>query len=97
MSHSKNKFDLTHLIQKGLLTDGQTIFFVSDSSKSGVIKRQPSHDYKVDENGTLTTVHAFVQRHLGQEPPDHASKWVRTSSNKTLYDLWQESITTSDE
>jgi hypothetical protein len=92
MSHNKKKFDLAHLVSKGLLTEGESIFFVSDPAKSAVIRRQPNHEYKIEDNGTVTTVHAFVQRVLGQEPPDHASKWLRTAGNKILFDLWKQSL-----
>jgi len=30
----------------------------------------------------------FAQACLGMDPPDHASKWLRTAQSKTLYDLW---------
>ncbi len=88
----KKKFDLTALVHAGSLKDGQTLFFVSDPSKTCKIQKQPNNEYKVlVTNGKvtqITTVHAFAQQCLGQEPPDHASKWFRTENNKTLYDLW---------
>lgn len=86
----KNKFDLKHLVHQGLLKDGQVLYYVSDPSKTCRIAKQPNGDFKVivgrDE---ITTIHAFAQRCLGTEPPVHASKWLRTESGKTLYDVWQ--------
>jgi hypothetical protein len=88
VSKKKNKFDLTSLVQNGSLKDGQTLFFVSDPAKKVTIVRQINGEYKVSAGKETMTIHAFVQRCLGQEPPDHASKWLRTETNKTLYDLW---------
>jgi len=86
----KKKFDLTHLVHHGLLQNGQALYYVSDPSLSCTVTKQPNGEFKVvtaQEKETIT-VFAFVQRCLGQEPPDHASKWLRTDSGKTLYDLW---------
>lgn len=85
----KNKFDLTHLVHSGYLKDGEKIHFVSDPSKFGVVTKQPNGDYKLKCGTELVTVHAAAQRFLGQEPPDHASRWLRTAAGKTLYELWQ--------
>ncbi|MGZ3688071.1 MAG: hypothetical protein ACXWP5_11285 [Bdellovibrionota bacterium] len=86
----KNKFDLTHLVQQGTLKDGQTLFFVSDPKKTCKVAKQPNGEYKVTVGKETITVHAFAQRCLGQDPPDHAAKWVRTETNKTLFDLWHQ-------
>jgi hypothetical protein len=88
VSKKKNKFDLTHLVHEGVLKEGQTLFYVSDPSKSCVVTKQPSHEFKVTVGAETLTIHAFAQRCLGTEPPDHATKWIRTESGKTLYDLW---------
>jgi hypothetical protein len=90
MSKKKNKFDLTHLVHDGSLKDGQTIYFVSDPAKTAKVTKQPNNEYKLVEAGgkDVTTVHQFAQKCLGQEPPDHAAKWLRVESGKTLYDLW---------
>ena len=89
MTKKKNKFDLTHLVHDGTLKEGQTLYFVSDPKKSCVIAKQPNGEYKVVIGGKeITTVHAFAQSCLGQEPPDHAAKWLRVESGRTLYDLW---------
>lgn len=88
MSKKKNKFDLTHLVHEGLLKDGQTLVYVSDPNKKCKIAKQPNGEFKVAVGNETMTVHAFAQKCLGQEPPDHASKWLRTEQNKTLYDLW---------
>lgn len=88
MSKKKKKFDLTHLVHAGYLKDGQTLYFVSDPSKTCTVTKHPSGEYKVKEGTQLVTVHAFAQTCLGTEPPDHAAKWFRTAENKTLYDLW---------
>ncbi len=92
MSKKKNKFDLTSLVHQGYLKDGQSIYFVSDPKKTAKLSKQPNGEYKVivGSGGTAETmtVHAFAQKCLGQEPPDHASKWFRTEGGKTLFDLW---------
>lgn len=88
MSKKKGKFDLTHLVNAGYLKDGQKLLFVSDPSKFCTIARQPNHEYKVMVGKETMTVHAFAQRCLGQDPPDHAAKWFRTEDGKTLYDVW---------
>ena len=88
MSKKKNKFDLTHLVHDGHLKDGQVLFYVSDPSKTCKVTKQPNGEYKVKVGAEMTTVHAFAQKCLGQDPPDHASKWFRTEGGKTLYELW---------
>lgn len=84
----KKKFDLTHLVHQGVVKDGQTLFFVSDPKKTCVVTKQPNGEYKVTVGKDTTTIHAFAQTCLGTEPPDHATKWIRTEQNKTLYELW---------
>jgi hypothetical protein len=84
----KHKFDLTHLVHHGELKDGQTLFYVSDPSKSCIVAKQPNGEYKVVVGEETMTVHAFAQRCLGTEPPVHATKWLKTESGKTLYDIW---------
>lgn len=90
----KKKFDLTKLVHEGALKDGQILCFVSDPKKTCKIAKQPNHEFKVLVGPAFketTTVHAFAQTCLGQEPPDHATKWLRTEDNagaKTLWDLW---------
>ena len=88
MSKKKNKFDLTYLVTSGYLKDGQTLYFVSDPAKTCKVQKQPNGEYKVIDGKETLTVHAFAQRCLGQDPPDHASKWLRTDKNQSLYDLW---------
>jgi hypothetical protein len=88
----KNKFDLTHLVHQGVLKDGETLFFVSDPTKTCTISKQPNHEFKVVVGGKeVTTIHAFAQKCLGMDPPDHAAKWFRTAANKTLFDIWHAS------
>ena len=91
MGKKKNKFDLTHLVHDGLVRDGETLAFVSDPSKTCQVAKQPNGEFKVNVGKETLTVHQFAQRCLGQEPPDHAAKWVRNSSGKTLFDLWHAS------
>ncbi len=88
MTKKKNKFDLTHLVNDGYLKNTQTLYYVSDPSKTCKIAKQPNGEYKVTAGVETMTVHAFAQRCLGQDPPDHASKWLRTENGKTLYELW---------
>ncbi len=89
MSKKKNKFDLTHLVHNGDLKDGETLYFVADPAKTCQVTKQPNGEFKVKTNkGGTTTIHAFAQTCLGTEPPDHASKWFRNQSGKTLYEIW---------
>ena len=85
----KNKFDLTAIVHQGHLKNGETLCFVSDPSKICQVAKQPNGEYKVvTPKKEVTTVHGFATQCLGMEPPDHAAKWLRTMSGKTLYDLW---------
>lgn len=84
----KNKFDLTHLVHGGYLKEGQTLYFVSDPIKNCKITRQPNGEFKVFFSEEIHTIHGFVQKCLGQDPPEHASKWIRTEEGQTLYELW---------
>ena len=92
MSKKKNKFDLTHLVHDGVVKDGETLFFVSDPKLCCTVKKQPSHEYKVEYKTETFTVHQAAVKFLGQEPPDHACRWLRNKNGKTLYELWQESL-----
>ncbi len=85
----KGKFDLTSLVHSGFISDGETIYFVSDPAKSGKLKRQPNGEYKIDLDGDAVTAHAAAQRFLGQEPANHAAQWLRNESGKTLFQLWK--------
>lgn len=86
----KNKFDLKALVTQGTIKRGETLYFVSDPKKTCVVEQHPGGDYKVRVAGEkeLMTVHTFAQKCLGMDPPDHAAKWLRTTSGTTLYDLW---------
>jgi hypothetical protein len=88
VSKKKHKFDLTHLVHEGTLKDGQVLHFVSDANKTCKVAKQPNGEFKVTVGAETTTLHAYAQKLLGMDPPDHASKWFRTSDGKTLYDLW---------
>jgi hypothetical protein len=88
LSKKKNKFDLTHLVHDGAIKDGQTLYFVSDPKKTAKVTKQPNGEYKLTVGVETMTVHAFAQKCLGQDPPDHAAKWFRLETGKTLFDLW---------
>lgn len=96
MSKKKNKFDLTSLVHQGVLKEGQTLFYVSDPTKTCKITKQPNGEFKVavkvsptgERANETITVHAFAQQCLGQEPPEHAARWLRTENGKTLYEIW---------
>ena len=88
----KNKFDLTALVHHGALKNGETLHFVSDPSKTGIITKQPNGEYKLKIGPEILTVHATAQKFLGQDPPDHASRWLRNAGGKTLYELWQRDL-----
>jgi hypothetical protein len=89
MSRKGNKFDLAHIVQAGVVQDGETLFFVSDPAKAGAVTKTPNGDYKLDCEGDVVSIHAAAQKFLGQEPPNHASQWLRNGGGKTLYQLWQ--------
>ena len=88
MSKKKHKFDLTHLVHDGYVKEGETLFFVSNPKSTCLITKQPNGEYKVKVTGETLTVHAFAQRCLGTDPPDHASKWFRNEKGVTLYEMW---------
>jgi len=88
VSKKKNKFDLSQLIHDGQLKDGQTLVFVSDPTRKCIIAKQPNGEFKVIVDRETITIHAFAQKCLGEDPPGHASKWVRTEAGKILYDIW---------
>lgn len=85
----KNKFDLSQLVHHGLVKEGEKLFFVSDPAKFCVVKKMPNGDCKVMCGEETVTIHALAQKFLGQDPPDHASRWIRNAAGKTLYELWQ--------
>jgi hypothetical protein len=88
VSKNKNKFDLTHLVHDGQLKEGQILVFVSDPNKKCKVTKQPNGEFKVLVGAEIMTIHAFAQKCLSEEPPGHASKWVRTEAGKVLYELW---------
>ena len=92
MSKKKNKFDLSNLVRESAIKEGETLYFVSDPKYTCTVKKMPDHDFKVEHKGEVFTVHAICQKFLGQEPPDHACRWLRTSGGKTLYELWQNTL-----
>lgn len=85
----KHKFDLTGLVHHGYIKDGESLYFVSDAKHHGVVTKQPNGEYKLKVGAETLTIHAAAQKFLGQEPPEHASRWLRNSGGKTLYQLWQ--------
>ena len=88
MSKRKHKFDLTHLVHDGLIKDGQFLFYVSNPSQKCKIAKQPNGEYKVVVGAETMTIHAFAQKCLGEDPPGHATKWLRTETGQILFDLW---------
>ncbi|HTL12615.1 MAG TPA: hypothetical protein VL588_09020 [Bdellovibrionota bacterium] len=98
MSKNKKKFDLTNLVHHGLIKEGETLCFVSDPKQTCTVTKMPNHEFKVTVGKSeAITIHAFAQKCLGQEPPDHASKWIKNQAGKTLYDLWQEDLGAASE
>jgi hypothetical protein len=89
MSKKKGKFDLTKLVHDGYVKDGETFSFVSDPTKQFTVQKQPNNEYKIKTSEGTTTVHAYAQACLGQEPPNHASYWFKNSRGDTLYQIWQ--------
>ena len=85
----KHKFDLSHIVHDELLKEGDKLYFVSDPKFFAVITKHPSGEYKVKFNNEIVTIHAVAQKCLGQEPPDHATKWFRAENGKTLFEIWQ--------
>ncbi|HEY8280624.1 MAG TPA: hypothetical protein VIH99_13420 [Bdellovibrionota bacterium] len=92
MSKKKNKFDLTHLVHDGVVKEGETLYFVSDPKQTCVVKKMPNHEFKVEYKTETMTIHAMAVKWLGQEPPDHACRWLRNNGGKTLYELWQSTL-----
>jgi hypothetical protein len=92
----KKKFDLTHLVHNGSLANGQELFYVSDPTKTCIVAKQPNGEFKVTVKTETMTIFSFVQKCLNQEPPDHASRWLRTTEGKTLYELWHADEDLSD-
>lgn len=94
MSKKNTKFDLESLVKAGVVREGETLYFVSDPSKTCKVEKGGAHDYKVRFGKDLYTIHTVSQNWLGQDPPGHASKWIRNAGGKTLYDLWQTQLQT---
>ena len=92
MSKKKNKFDLTALVHDGMVKEGETLYFVSDPKMTCMVKKMPNHEFKVEFKTEVMTIHAVALKFLGQEPPDHACRWLRTNNGKTLYELWQSNM-----
>jgi hypothetical protein len=92
MSKKKGKFDLTKLVHDGYVKDGEVFAFVSDPTKQFTVQKQPNHEFKIKTAEGTTTVHAFAQACLGQEPPNHASCWFKNVNGKTLYEVWQADV-----
>lgn len=88
MSKKKGKFDLNEFVKNGTLKDGQELYFVSNPKQTCKVAKQPNGDFKVVAGGETMTIHAFATKCLGMDPPDHATKWVRTEKGVTLYDIW---------
>ena len=85
----KGKFDLAHMVHSGFIKEGEKLSFVSDPAKCGFVTKQPNGDFKLKVGKETMTVHAAAQLFLGQEPPNHATYWLRNATGKTLYELWQ--------
>jgi hypothetical protein len=84
----KKKFDLSHLVHAGYVKEGQTLFYVSDPTKTCKVVKHPGGEFKVTVGAEMTTIHLFVAKCLGGEPPTHAANWVRNEKNETLFDIW---------
>ena len=91
MSRNKQKFDLTQLVQSGVLKNGEKVYFVVDPSKVGDIVKAPNGEYKLNFDGDPMSVHAAAQKFLGQEPPTHGANWLRKDNGKTLFEIWRSS------
>jgi hypothetical protein len=99
MSKKKGKFDLTKLVHEGFLKEGEVLHFVSDHTKTCAVQKQPNGEFKVvvkGEKDTTTTIHAFAQVCLGQEPPNHATYWFANTQGETVYQIWQRSEENED-
>ncbi len=85
------KFDLHKLTQSGYLAQGDTLAFVSDPAKTCTVTKANGLT-KVMHQSQPTSLHAFVTTCLGDEPPNHASSWVRSPQGKTLAELWSQYV-----
>ncbi len=97
MSKKKHKFDLAAMVHLGLLQEGQWLYFVSDPAQKAQLVKQAHHEFKLQVNKECVTLHAFVQNALGTEPPDHATKWVRTEQGQIVFDLWRAAAAEDEE
>ena len=88
MSKKNRKFDLTHLVHEGFLKEGQTLLYVTDPTKTCKVMKQPNGEFKVKTGIEIMTIHQFAEKCLGEQPPDHATKWLKTESGQTLHELW---------
>ena len=89
MSKKKGKFDLTKLVHDGHLKENETIYFVSNPQLFATIQKQPNGEFKIHTEDGTTTIHAFAQKCLGTEPPEHATRWFRNQKGETVYQIWQ--------
>jgi hypothetical protein len=96
MSKKKGKFDLTRLVHDGFLKDGEVLSFVSDPKITCTVQKQPNNEFKVKTVDGTTTLHAFAQKCLGQEPPNHATFWFANATGETVYMIWQRSEESED-
>lgn len=88
----KGKFDLGALINEGLIQEGEKLFFVSDQTLSGSVVRHVNGEFRIDVEGNALSPHAVTHRFLGQEPPTHASHWLKNEKGETLFSLWQKAL-----
>jgi hypothetical protein len=88
----KHKFNLADLVLSGFIKTGDTLFFVSNPKINCVVFKTENDEYKVKVGLKEESIYSFVQTCLGQDPPDYSCKWVKTTQNITLYDLWQKHL-----
>jgi hypothetical protein len=85
----KHKFDLSHIVHSKLLKEGDKLYFVSDPKLYCTVVKHPGGEYKVEFQGEMMTLHQCAHKCIGMDPPDHASKWFRTESGKSVFELWE--------
>ena len=88
----KGKFDLGEMVAERRLWAGQEVFFVANPKLSAKVIYTEDYSHKgswlLQREDRRMSVHQFACICLGMDPPDHATKWLRTESGTTLYDLW---------
>jgi hypothetical protein len=90
MSNPKYKLDFNTLVVDGYIQEYETLYFTSKQQIYFQVVKLANNSYglRVEgyDDGELSLLD-FVTKCLGQDPPDHSSKWIVNNRGKTLYEL----------